>query len=112
MNMIDVLKDRVKMEVRPGSVGSEYLEAVVAAEDIDLLNALLTDHAGPAAKEAGGKGAIPAEIQGLVDSLGGLRKEQAFYYRKTAENTVVYAALWPWQSNPRKITVKAGVVSL
>jgi hypothetical protein len=112
MNMIEELRSRVRMEVRPGSVESEYLEAVVAAEDLDLLIALLRDHAGPAAKEPGKRGAVPSEVQGLVDSLGGLRKEQSFYYRKTDGNTVVYAALWPWESNPAKITLKAGVVSL
>jgi hypothetical protein len=112
MNMIEVLRDRVRMEVRPGSFGSEYLEAVVTGDDIDLLTALLTDHAGPAAKEPGKGGVLPVEVQGLVDSLGGLRKEQSFYYHKTADNTVVYAALWPWQSDPGKITLKAGVVSL
>jgi hypothetical protein len=43
--------------------------------------------------------------------MGSLRLEQSFYY-KEEKNRVVYAALWPWGSNPNKVTLKSGVSDL
>jgi hypothetical protein len=82
MNMIDEIKKTLEMEIRPNSQGSEYLEAVIDTKDIELLN-----------------------------SLGGLRKGQSFFYRQVGHQ-VIYAALWPWESDPTKITLKSGVCEL
>jgi hypothetical protein len=111
MNMIEEIKDRVRMEVRPNSQEPDYLEAVVNTEDLELLNSLLKKHLGPAAKESGKEANLPEEIQNVVDSLGGLRNEQSFFYRQDGHH-VSYAAIWPWQSNPNKITLKYGVNEL
>jgi hypothetical protein len=80
MNVIEEIKDRVRMEVRPNSQDPDYLEAVVNTEDLELLNSLLKKHLGPAAKESGKEANLPEEIQNVVDSLGGLRNEQSFFY--------------------------------
>ena len=111
MNMIEEIKDRVRMEVRPNSQGPDYLEAVINTEDLELLNSLLKKHLGPAAKESGKEANLPEEIQNIVDSLGGLRNEQSFFYSQDGHQ-VSYAAIWPWQSNPNKITLKYGVSEL
>ncbi len=108
MKVIEEIKDRVRMEVRPNSQEPDYLEAVVNTEDLELLNSLLKKHLGPAAKESGKQANLPEEIQNIVDSLGGLRNEQSFFYRQDGRH-VSYAAVWPWQSNPNKITLKYGV---
>ena len=99
------------MEIRPNSDGSKYLEAVLQTKDLELLYSLLKKHLGPAAKESGKESNLPKEIKGLVDSLGGLRNDQSFFYRLEAHQ-VLYAAIWPWESNPNKITLKAGVNTL
>jgi hypothetical protein len=109
MNMIKEIRENLGMEIRPNSLGSEYLEAVVRKDDIELLNSLLTKHLGPAAKEPGKEANFPIEIQTLVDSMGGLRIKQSFFFKQEDDHKVVYAALWPWESNPEKITLKAGV---
>jgi hypothetical protein len=111
MNMIEEIKDRVRMEVRPNSQEPDYFEAVVNTEDLELLNSLLKKHLGPAAKESGKEANLPEEIQNVVDSLGGLRNEQSFFYRQDGHQ-VSYVAIWPWQSNPNKITLKYGVSEL
>jgi len=108
MDMIDEIKETFKMEIRPNSQGSEYLEAVMNTKDIELLNSLLERYLGSAAKERGKEASLPKEIEELVDSLGGLRKEQSFFYRQEGHQ-VIYAALWPWESNPTKLTLKCGV---
>ena len=109
MNLIEELRATLRMEVRGNSRGNEYLEAVIGRNDLELLQPLLTKHFGSAAKEAGKQEALPVEIQGLVDSMGGLRIEQAFFYTQVEGRQVLYAALWPWESNPEKITLKTGV---
>jgi hypothetical protein len=111
MNMIDEIKETVSMEMRSNSRGSEYLEAVINTKDIELLNSLLKRYFGSAAKERGKEADLPKEIEAFVDSLGGLRKEQSFFYRQDGHQ-VSYAALWPWESDPTKITLKSGVSEL
>ncbi len=108
MNLIEEMKGSLIMEVRSNSRGSEYLEAVIGTKDLELLNSILTKYLGPAAKESGKEGSLPIEIQKIVDSLGGLRKEQTFFYRQQG-SVVLYAAIWPWESDPSKVTLKSGV---
>jgi hypothetical protein len=111
MKMIEEIKETLRMEIRPNSQGLEYLEAVINRKDLELLNSLLKKHLGPAAKESGKEANLPKEIQKTVDSLGGLRNEQSFFYRQDGDK-VIYAAIWPWESNPNKITLKSGVNKL
>ena len=108
MNMIEEIKGTLKMEIRSNSQGLEYLEAVLHKKDLELLNSLLKKHLGFPAKESGKEANMPKEIQTLVDSLGGLRNGQSFFYRKDG-NQVKYAAIWPWESDPNKITLKSGI---
>lgn len=111
MDMIKELKGNLKMEMRSDSEGKEYLEAVLEEKEVKRLYSLLRKHLGPAAKECGAEANLPEEIQELVDSLGGLRKEQSFFFKQEAHQ-ITYAAIWPWQSNPNKITLKSGISKL
>src|SRR4030042_6709569 len=108
MNMIDEIKKTLEMEIRSNSQGSEYLEAVIDTKDIELLNSLLKRYLGSAAKDHEKEANLPKEIEEFVDSMGGLRKGQSFFYRQEGHQ-VIYAALWPWESDPTKITLKSGV---
>jgi hypothetical protein len=109
MNLLEELKTTLRMEIRGNSRGDEYLEAVIGRNDLELLRSLLIKHLGPAAKDPGREAALPSKIQGLVDSMGGLRVDQSFFYREADLRQVLYAALWPWESNPERITLRAGV---
>ena len=108
VDMIEELKKTLQMEMRSDAEEKEYLEAVLDSGDLKQLNSLLRKHLGPAAKECGEKANLPEESQELVDSLGGLRKEQSFFFKQEAHQ-IGYAAIWPWQSNPNKITLKCGI---
>jgi len=107
MNMIEEIKETLWMEIRPNSKGLEYLEGVIDKKDLELLNSLLKKYLGPAAKESRKEAYLPKEIQTIVDALGGLQNEQSFFYRQKG-NKVIYASIWPWASNPDKITLKCG----
>jgi len=111
MNLIEEVKETIRMEIRLNSQGLEYLEAVVDRTELELLQTILTKHLGLAAKKPGENTKLPKEIQRLVDGLGGLRIEQSFFYKEEGTQ-VIYAALWPWESNPSKITLKSGIGKL
>ena len=111
MNMIEEIKETLRIEIRPTSQGLEYLEAVINKKDLESLNSLLKKYLGLAAKDSGKEVNFPIEIQKIVNSIGGLRNEQSFFYRQEG-NKVIYAAIWPWASNPDKITLKSGVSEL
>jgi hypothetical protein len=108
MNLIEEIKQTLRMEIRPNSQGSEYLEAVINKKDLEFLFSLLKKHLGPAVKAPGKEANLSKEIQKTADSLGGLRIEQSFFCKQDG-NKVMYAAIWPWQSDPGKITLKVGV---
>jgi hypothetical protein len=111
MNIIEEIKGTLRMEIRPNSQGLEYLEAVINKKDLELLESLLKKHLGPAAKEPRKETNLPEAIQETVDSLGGLWDGQSFFYKQES-NEVIFAALWPWESNPNKITLKSGIRKL
>jgi hypothetical protein len=108
MNLIEEIKSNLRMEVRPNSQGLDYLEAVFQKKDADSLTSLLRKHLSTEVKVLDGEITLPPMIQKLVDSIGGLRSGQFFYYKQEAQ-LVTYAALWPWESNPEKITLKTGI---
>jgi hypothetical protein len=108
MNLAEEIKKTLQMEIRLTSAGDKYLEAVITLQDLDVLNSLLREHLGPATKVSGKEVYFPKKIQELIDSLGGLRIEQSFFYRQDGKQ-VIYAAIWPWQSDPNRITLKSGI---
>jgi hypothetical protein len=111
MNLIEEIRRTLWIEVRGGSMGLEYVEGVVNKKDLELLNSLLSKYLGPAVKESGREAYLPKEIQKIVDTWGGLRNEQSFFYKQEGSK-VTYATIWPWASNPDKITVKCGIRKL
>ena len=44
--------------------------------------------------------------QRIVDIMGGIRVEQSFYLKKESDTEYLCASLWPWHSDPSKITLK------
>ena len=106
--MIEEIRGRFKMEIRPNSQGYEYLEAVIGRDELELLKSVLTKHLGCSAKEPEREANLPIEIQRLVDSMGGLRVDQSFYYSQGDNGEIAFAFLWPWASNSKKVTLKAG----
>jgi hypothetical protein len=111
VNLLEEMKKTVRMEIRAASQGTEYLEAVITLEDFEALRSLLERHLGPATKEAGKEVSFPEGIQELVDALGGLRIEQSFFYKQDGKQ-LIFAALWPWRSDPGRITLKSGVIEM
>lgn len=113
MKMIDEMKETLGMEIRRDSSEAEYfdLEAVIKKKDLGLLKSILKKELGPPAKAPGKEANLPLGIQRMVDCLGGLMIKQSFYYKQEG-NRIIFAVLWPWESDPNKLTLKAGVRKL
>jgi len=111
MKMIERIREALSMEIRRDSEESGYFEAVIEKKNLESLKSMLKKEFGRAAKGPGKEADLPMEIQKLVDSLGGLRIKQSFFYKKDG-NRVIFAVLWPWESDPNKITLKVGVEKL
>jgi hypothetical protein len=110
--MIQEIRNSFRMDIRLSSQGFEYLDAVIQKNDLELLKSLLMKYLGPAAREPGREVELPIGIQSLLDSMGGLRVDQSFYYKQGNDGEVAFALLWPWASDPEKITLKAGSGSI
>ena len=110
MELIPELINNLKMEVRQNSLSDGYLEAVVEKAEIESLASIVIKHLGKACKTPGKKAKYPKHIKTIVDSFGGLRIDQSLYYKEDA-GRVIYAALWPWQSNSTMTTIKVGAVA-
>lgn len=108
MNLIEEIKRTLRMEIRPTSRNLDFLEAVFQKKDLGSLNSLLTKYLGTEVNAHGKETTLPPIIQKLVDSIGGLWPGQSFFYKQEYQ-LVTYAALWPWETNPDKITLKSGV---
>lgn len=105
--MIEEIRNNVDMHIRPNSVGDEYLEAVIKKKDLDYINSILKKYLGSETKISFAKSYTP-EIQKTLDTIGGLRADQSFFFKKD-DGKIIFAALWPWETNPDKITLKIGI---
>ena len=100
------IRESLSIELR--SAVDCYLEAIVEAGVLNEACHIIEDALGPAAKPFGVKASFADEVQELVDSRGGIQKNQALFLRKYEDGRIAFAALWPW-SNGKRITLKLGI---
>ena len=108
MKLVDEIREALELEVRVYSDADSYFEAVFQSKDLDTLASILRNNVGEPLKPPGRNVKFPGHIQKLVDLVGGIRHEQSFYLKEETNGEYMYAALWPWQSDPSKITLKIG----
>lgn len=112
MKIVDDIKGAMDLEIRTPSDSKEYFEAVFMSKDIVKLTSILKEGMGDPLKPAGKNVRFDRNIQKIVDLIGGLRREQSFYVKDEGAGRYMYVALWPWQSNPSRITLKTGVYDM
>lgn len=108
MKLIDDINGSLKLEVRVTSEAHEYFEAVFQSADLEKLSVFIKEALGEALKPPGKDVRFAKHVQKLVDKVGGLRREQTFYLKEGGDGEYTFAALWPWQSDPSKTTLKIG----
>ena len=109
-SLIDRLKQRIPfLETRSAPASGEYLEVVIARQDLQTCYELLSQALGPPVKEFGKAARLERTMQKAVDQLGGIWLDQCLFLKSSEKTQVTYAALWPWASNATRITLKMGV---
>ncbi len=94
-------------EIRGGS-SAEYLEVVLECAKLEEFTRVLDAFFGPPAKPFGQRPRFDRPLRCLVDSRGGIMKDQCLYLRGHEDQYVAFAALWPW-GDSKNITLKVGV---
>ena len=107
MQLVDEIRNKIGLEIRECDNPEEYFEAVFESKDLDALQEMLERGIGKCLKPPGGRVRLPKNVNELAESFGGLRPEQSFYF-KEENGEYIYAALWPWESNSSRITLKIG----
>ena len=108
MQLVDKIKKTLEfVEVRPSDDPDRYFEAVLESKDLDRLVSIVKENY-ESLKSPGKRVKLSKNINELVDNIGGLRPEQSFYFKQEAGGEYTYVALWPWQSDNSKITLKVG----
>ncbi len=108
MGLVEEIKNALELEVRPSEEPDKYFEAVFESKDLDKLLDLVRKQIGESVKSPGRYATFPKNVGELVNSMGGLRIEQSFYFKQEPNGEYIYVALWPWQTNPSKTTLKIG----
>jgi hypothetical protein len=110
--LIQALKAQVPFaELRPASTDT-YLEAVVAKDQLAVCESALTAALGAAVKPFGQGPKLDRKLKGAVDRLGGVRQDQCLYLQPGEAKAACYALLWPWGSDPNRVTLKVGTCTL
>ena len=95
-------------ELRKAARSGEYLEGVLLHKDLARCCELLAGVFGPPLKEFGKPLAFTPETKRTVDAVGGIRDNQCFFLAQRGAKPVAWAALWPWESDPTRLTLKVG----
>ena len=96
-------------EVRPSS-NATYLEATLSREQLARCSELLVQHFGAPTKKFGQLALFGGKTARVVKRVGGIRMGQCLFLSRIDGQSAVYATLWPWSSDPARITLKVGVV--
>ena len=105
--LIEDLRTVLKLNVRATSSGA-YLEGVIRRDQLDDCCTTLERVVGRPEKPFDERVTFAPALQRLVDSRGGIERNQCLYLRRFGDDHVLFAAIWPW-SDPRKLTLKVGV---
>ena len=112
-SLIQTVRARVSFsELRTAQGSERYLEGVILRPQLEACCGLLREALGPPLKDFGSPPQFPPEIEWAIDRLGGVRVHQCLFFANGGERQVAYAVLWPWESDPARVTLKLGLISL
>lgn len=110
--LITHVRQTVPMLVRSTSARGDTLDGVLARADIVRCCELLQEALGEPVKPFGQDAKIPSDVQAWLNRIGGIRKDQCLFLRRGEGQEALYATLWPWASDPTKVTLKVGRAKL
>jgi hypothetical protein len=107
--LIATIRNQVPMEIRSAAPSGEFLEAVVQQQDLAGCVALLRQRLGEPVKDFGEAAAFDGATLRAVHALGGIQADQCLFLSEHEPTVFVYGALWPWASDPARLTVRIGM---
>ena len=110
--LIESLSKALALEVRATPQSGESLEAVLDRQELQRCYQILSDALGSPAKEFGEAATFEPKLKQAVDTIGGIRLDQCLFLKQCEGGQLAYAALWPWASDPKRVTLKIGAVSV
>lgn len=110
--LITHVRQTVPMLVRSTSARGDALDGVLARADIARCCELLQEALGAPVKPFDQSAKLPTDVEAWLTRNGGIRKDQCLFLRRGEGQEALYAALWPWASDPTKVTLKVGRTKL
>lgn len=109
-SLILALKGAVAfVETRAAPACGDYFEAVLLRQHLPQCLERLREALGAPVKAFDSKAAFKQRVQSLVSDLGGIREDQCLFVKELEGGQLGYAALWPWESDPTRVTLKVGI---
>ncbi|MBI3996227.1 MAG: hypothetical protein HY352_01085 [Candidatus Omnitrophica bacterium] len=96
------------LEVRTPAQRGDYFEAVLSRGDLPTCENVLVASLGQPVKAFGRPATLAPAHQHSVNKLGGVRGNQCLFLKAMDASVVAYALLWPWESDPMRVTIKVG----
>lgn len=107
--LIGALKQQVTfLEVRTPPEHADRFEAVLSRGDLPKCEDVLVALLGQPVKAFGQPAKLAPAHQNGVNELGGVRGNQCLFLKVVDASMVAYALLWPWESDPMRVTIKVG----
>ncbi len=100
------------VERRSTPASADYFEAVLHSQDLERCCAVLGEILGPPVKPFGARPSLDADLHAALKTIGDVRANQCLFFLREGSGRATYAMLWPWGSNARRVTLKAGRVAL
>lgn len=111
--LVDAVRRTIPvLETRAAAPSSDALEVVLSRADLDRCIALLSATLGQPAKPFGRAVTLAPPASHVMTKIGGIRVEQCLFVKPLSSREIAYAALWPWESDAGRITLKVGILAL
>jgi len=110
LDIITSIRSSFKLEERPSPEPEKYFEAVIQRTELKRCVDLLETNLGSPVKPFDQDLKLDKGIQKIADDLGGIWKDQCLFLKQNESQEFIFAAFWPWGSDPERITLKLGLV--
>ena len=97
-------------EQRSPADSTEHLEAVVWQKDLARCCEILREVLGQPLKDFSQPTKIDPGLAHAIDQAGGVWDGQCLFCTKEDGRSVAYALLWPWGTDPSRVTLKVGFI--
>ncbi len=109
-SVIACVKREISILVRSTDASEDFLDGVLLRQDLKRAQELLTQTFGLPVKAFDAPVRLDRNTNSMIRALGGIRQDQCLFLIQQEGSAVGgYAMLWPWASDPQRVTLKVGI---